>query len=321
MRALQGCGPSPVSFNPGQPVMLIHVKRLPVNDLEHIFTHTLALWEEARGKRIFLSGATGFFGAWLLESLLHANRALNLNLSATVLTRDPEAFAGRMPHVAADPTITLRRGHICKFDLPEFDFPYVVHAAAPTTAAASREPAALLQTLVDGTRNVLSLACRHNTRKFLYISSGAVYGTQPPRISHLSEDYLGGPDWLDPNAVYAEGKRVAEHLCSAHAGRTDIEFKIARCFAFVGPGLPLDEHFAIGNFIGDALAGRNIAVHGDGTPMRSYLYAADLAIWLWTILFQANPSRSNLEVWNVGSDEALSIHDLACMVAEEVHPG
>jgi dTDP-glucose 4,6-dehydratase len=257
----------------------------------------------------------------LLESLLHANRALALNVSATVLCRDPDAYARRLPHVAADPAITLWRGQVCNFDVPEHEFAYVVHAAAPTGAGASSRPLELLSTLIDGTRQMLTMAAGHGTRRFLYISSGAVYGNQPEHISHLSEDYLGSADWLDPNTTYAEGKRVAEQLCSIYARQTGVEIKIARCFAFVGPHLPLNAHFAIGNFIADALAGREIAVHGDGTPMRSYLYGADLAIWLWTMLLRPNPAGLKLGVWNVGSGDAISIRDLACMVAEELRPG
>jgi dTDP-glucose 4,6-dehydratase len=179
----------------------------------------------------------------------------------------------------------------------------------------------LLSTLIDGTRQMLNMAAGHGTRRFLYISSGAVYGNQPQHISQVSEHYLGSPGWLDPNAAYAEGKRVAEQMCAIYSRQTGIDVNIARCFAFVGPHLPLNAHFAIGNFIADALAAGEIAVHGDGTPMRSYLYAADLAVWLWTMLLRPNPAGLKLDVWNVGSGEAISIRDLACMVAEELRPG
>src|SRR5208337_555576 len=155
-------------------------------------------------------------------------------------------------------------------------------------------------------------------KKFLLTSSGAVYGRQPQNLSHIPEDYLGGPDWLDPNAAYAEGKRVSEQMCSLYARESEIDFIIARCFAFVGPHLPLDQHFAIGNFIADALAGRDIAVRGDGTPMRSYLYGADLAIWLWTMLLRESLPGSNPHVFNVGSGDAISIRDLAQVVAKEL---
>jgi nucleoside-diphosphate-sugar epimerase len=127
----------------------------------------------------------------------------------------------------------------------------------------------------------------------------------------MPENYPAGPDQTRVDSAYGEGKRAAEFLCAYYAGRYGIETKIARCFSFVGPGLPLDAHYAIGNFIRDGLKGGPIRVTGDGMPRRSYLYAADLMIWLWTILFKGRSCRA----YNAGSEEEVSISDLAHLVA------
>jgi dTDP-glucose 4,6-dehydratase len=296
------------------------VKPLATEDLDHILMHTGPLWEQARGRRIFISGGTGFLGAWLLESLAYCNRKLNLDVSATVLSRDPEAFLRRMPHLVGERSICILRGDVRDFAFPQHDFEYIVHAAAPTSADAARHPLALLSTLLRGTERMLAFARERGAQSFLFVSSGAVYGQQPENVSHIPEDYRGGPDWLDPSAAYAEGKRVAEQMCSIVARESQIDLTIARCFTFVGPHLPLDQHFAIGNFIADALAGRNIVVRGDGAPMRSYLYAADLAIWLWTMLFRKSRPGDNLLALNVGSGQAITIRDLAREVAEALNP-
>lgn len=292
-------------------------RHLSTTDLDSILNETRSLWEGMRNQRIFFTGGTGFFGCWLVESFAHINHTLHLNAQATVLTRSPAAFATKCPHLAANPAITLLAGDVRSFDFPDGDFPFVIHAATEASAKqAADEPLEMLGTILAGTERTLQFAARHGTKKFLLTSSGAVYGPQPSEITHIDENYRGGPDPLDPSSVYAEGKRVSEQMCALYAKNTEMEIKIARCFAFVGPHLPLDAHFAIGNFIGDVLAGRPIRIAGDGTPRRSYLYAADLAIWLWTMLFHA-PSLVPI---NVGSSNDVSIRELAETVAAVLNP-
>jgi nucleoside-diphosphate-sugar epimerase len=282
-------------------------------DLDLVLDKTHGLWEELREKRIFITGGTGFFGCWLLESLLAANDRLNLNVSATILTRAPERFLRNAPHLAAHPSVKLHAGDVRTFEYPPGEFSHVIHAATEASAQqAAEEPLEMFTTIVDGTRRVLEFARQRRVDKLLLTSSGAVYGKQPSSISHVGEDYVGAPDATNPRSVYGVGKRASEQLCALYSARHGMECKIARCFAFVGPYLSLDIHFAIGNFIRDAMAGKKITVNGDGTPFRSYLFAADLMVWLWTILLQGVSCRP----YNVGSEAEIDIAGLALVVAK-----
>ena len=292
-------------------------KHLSITDLELILSGTRSLWEGMRDQRIFLTGGTGFFGCWLVESFAHINRTLNLNAHATVLTRNPVAFTAKCPHLVADPAITLLVGDVRNFSFPDGDFSFVIHAANEASARQAAEaPVDMLTTILAGTQRTLEFAASHGTSRFLLTSSGAIYGKQPSAITHLPESYVGAPDPLAPASVYSEGKRTSELMCALFHKTFGLECAIARCWAFCGPHLPLDTHFAIGNFIGDALAGRSIHIKGDGTSRRSYLYGADLAIWLWTILFRA-PSLVPI---NVGSAREVSILELAQVVAKILNP-
>ena len=281
-------------------------------DLDHILKHTKGLWEDLREKKVFVTGGTGFFGKWLLESFVWANDQLKLDAQMLVLSRDPNSFKIRHPHLAEASGIRFHQGDVRDFEFPKEQFDFIIHAATDASAQLNAEnPLLMMDTIVEGTRRTLEFARHCGAKRFLLISSGAVYGKQPPDLSHVPEDYSGAPDPTQPVSAYGEAKRLAELLCSVYQKEYDIETTIARCFAFVGPYLNLNIHYAVGNFIRDGLAGGPISVSGDGTPCRSYLYAADLAIWLWTILFRGTPG----EAYNVGSEDAITIRDLAYEVS------
>jgi dTDP-glucose 4,6-dehydratase len=175
----------------------------------------------------------------------------------------------------------------------------------------------MLATILDGTRRTLDFAAASGARKLLYLSSGAVYGNIPQSLDRIEETYPGGPDPTNPKSAYGEGKRAGETMCACWGHELGIDVTVARCFATVGPGLALDGTYAIGNFINDVLNGRDIVIESDGTPVRTYIYVADLTAWLWTILLGGVKGRA----YNVGSEEEISIRDTAETVRQVAGSG
>jgi dTDP-glucose 4,6-dehydratase len=285
-------------------------------DLDHVLAHTEGLWEELRGQRVFLTGGTGFFGCWLLESFLHANAELRLGAEAVVLTRNPGAFRVRVPHLAGAAAVRLHTGDITDFNLPSGPFTHAIHAASELNAPGPQALPDVIQQTRRGAQRVLALARACGVKKLLLTSSGAVYGPATMSDVKRREEDDGAALPAEPRWAYAAAKREAEALCTAFGHEHGFEAKIARGFAFLGPYLPLDTHLAAGNFIRAALRGGPILVQGSGTAVRSYLYAADLAVWLWTILFRGLPGRA----YNVGSDAPVSVSDLAHAVAGACKP-
>ncbi len=280
---------------------------LPIDaDLHHVVQGVGAGWDQLRNSAIFVTGGTGIVGKWLLATVLRANRERGLNLRVDVLSRHPARFAAQHPELACDPCLRLIAGDVRTAELPDTArYSHLIHAATDVVDAPS--PHAVFDTCVQGTRTILDAANRWGVQRLLLLSSGAVYGKTPPGLLDIPETFHGSVDSLSPASAYAEGKRVSELLCAFEQARGRMAIPVARCFAMVGPWLPLDRHFAIGNFIGAALRNEPVIVRGDGTPIRSYLYLADVALQLWRLLFDGRGGVA----CNVGGTEALSIEALA----------
>ncbi len=262
-----------------------------------------------RGARLFITGGTGYIGRWLLELLCHANRSLDLSLSVVVLSRNPQKFAGQCPHLANDPTISFIQGDVRDFEGLSGTFTHVIHAA--TDVIASNTALDTFDVTVAGTRRVLDVACNHGAGDVLLLSSGAVYGRLAQPVDRISETQPCTPDVTMSSAAYGLGKIATEWLGNTYGQQYGFSCKSARIFAQVGPYLELDAHFAAGNFIRDALRGQKLTIKGDGTSLRSYMYATDLVAWLLAILIRGRAGSA----YNVGSEQAVSIRELAEAVA------
>lgn len=277
-------------------------------DLDRVLDRTRDLWEELRGGRIFITGGTGFFGCWLLESFLWANRELGLKAKTVVLTRNPGRFGKKAPHLAGNPSVRLVAGDMGHFRFPQGSFTHLIHAAVHQQPEGEESrPLRMADEMIRATNRVLDFCMKSGVRKMLLASTGAVYGPLPAGMERVHEDFAGSVNPASGKNAYHHVRRIMETLTVLHAKESGFEAKIARCFSFIGPYLPLNGRFAAGDFIRDTLAGGPVIVRGDGKAVRSYLYAADLATWLWTILFKGESCRP----YNVGSESAITILGLA----------
>jgi len=282
-------------------------------DLDFILHHAATSLSRLAGCKVFIFGGTGFIGKWLLESLIAFNRQSTNLIEISVLSRNPQKFCDEFPHLHQG--VQFYEGDVESFRFPAGTFDFVVHGATDISLdTLKNRDRRIVETMRRGTQAVLNFCRKAEVGRLLLLSSGAVYGVIPTDMIRVKEDFAQSSRVQRPLTAYGEGKRVSEQMCAGMAEENDIEIMIARCFTLAGPYLPLDAHFAIGNFLRNALAGETIRIKGDGTQLRSYLYTADLVVWLLRILTHGK----NLYPYNVGSPEYLSIRELAFKVRQVV---
>ena len=262
---------------------------------------------------LLIIGGTGFFGKSILDSFKrgllikwHINKVI-------VMSRHVVDFQISYPELC-NPGVEFLNGNIATIDkLPYANF--VIHAAASSDASRyltnNQEEK---DNIILGTLNYCRLAEEfHSKSNIVFCSSGAVYGFQPNNLMLLSEDSgFGDVSMLDNvKKSYAYAKRDSEFEIQK-LGEQKMNVAIARCFSFVGKYLPMNQHFAIGNFIANGINGNDINVKADKCVYRSYLYADDLVDWLLTLASDANPG---CPILNIGSDQEVEIRDLAIIVS------
>lgn len=279
------------------------------DDLEYMLNASLRDWKFLRGCHLFLTGCTSFFGKWLLEAMLWADRELTLDLRITVLSRHVGHFLDSVPHLRSHKILRFVEGNVLDFPQQQVEpFQYAIHAVnLPYNATSTHWAMEHMLTAIQGAERVWTLAKACNCRSLLLASSGAVYGVQFVQKSPLQESGL--PVSLTESNVYGNTKRFLEIYVRALAEGSDMNVPIARCFSFTGAHMPLVRRSALGSFIADVLQDRPIVISGDGTPIRSFLYGRDLVVWLLAVLV-----RGENNTFNIGSSYATSLKELASLV-------
>jgi dTDP-glucose 4,6-dehydratase len=262
------------------------------------------------GRKLLLTGGTGFFGKWLSHAIYVLNQEFGWNLEVFILSRNPSIYLENYPYFKDQKFFQWIIGDVRTPPQSLLKIDYLLHAATESGSTLNADdPLKMVDVVVNGTINIFDLATRSGVTKGLFVSSGAVYGAGSPGQVRFGEDSKTAPNQLQIGNAYGESKRTAELIAKIYTDRNFLPIVIARCFAFSGPFLPVDAHFAIGNFVRDCIEGRPIKLTGDGSPLRSYMHGSDLVIWLLCALAKGEGGRA----YNVGSETYISIRDLAIL--------
>jgi dTDP-glucose 4,6-dehydratase len=275
--------------------------------------------EPLRNTHIYITGGTGFLGTWLLEFICALNDEHNFNIRASISCRSTEHFSRSCPHLFKRKEFSFNGTDVKNIsELPK-DVTHIIHAAAFTNRNQfASYPTHVLENNINATIRILRLSQQLNDlRGILHVSSGLVYGRYKLDTGSIKEDTSGGlmPSF-DSNSIYSESKRASESIAAAFLSEAKLPIAVARPFAFVGPYQSLDLPWAVTDFIRDAFKGGPVKIMGDGSTIRSIMYASDFANWILHMTAYAQP-RS---VYNVGSSHPVDLLSLATLIGSHFTP-
>ena len=277
--------------------------------------HQLSNYKEIfKNKKFLITGGTGFIGKWLVASLNSLSIDMKLNIDIYILTRNEGFFKDKFNESFPKKNIHFIEADIRNLDKlksSNFNFDYIILGANDATYDFSLNSKVLSETLIGGTFNLLDTFVSSRTKSIIHLSSGAVYGDISKSKTGVKETDRSLVDINNIGSMYGLSKSLVESILNQFGDQNNINIINARCFAFVGPYLPLDKHFAIGNFINDCIHRRPLIINGDGSPVRSYMYSADMARAILLCLV-----KDKSMTINVGSDEKITIKDLALLVSK-----
>jgi nucleoside-diphosphate-sugar epimerase len=274
---------------------MIHGKPYSSSDLEEICLESEQFFSHFKNKSILVAGATGFIGSWLIATLEHMNLTRKANIEVVALSRRGN-IDGTKKNATRHLLLDVGKAEI---NFPE-EFDCIFNAITPSSSQhGGLDPRQVLDASISGTANLLQLAARNSGTCFINLSSGIV-------AKRLNDSDL---DLDKPSDAYLLGKRKAEELVQNAIDNGGVQGKNLRLYAFAGPGIPLDQHFAVGNFMSNAKNRKPIQIKGNPDTIRSYLYPTDLVINILKSTVEGTES-----LLEVGSRVPINMAELANLV-------
>lgn len=266
-------------------------------------------WQKLKGKNILITGASGLIGSCIVEILMARNE---INFNIYVSGRNKEKLLNRFYRYNSYECF-----HIIEYDVTtqldcNIDFHYIISAASGASPTLySTNPTSIIKANIYGTDNLLSYGMRHNNERFVYISSGDIYGEGDGRI--FTEEYSGYVDILDIRSCYTSSKRAAETLCISYAHQYNMDVCIARPCHIYGPCYTDSDTRVYAQFFRNAINNENIVMKSDGHQLRSWCYVVDAAVAILFILLKGECSKA----YNIADDNSnLTIREFAEIVAK-----
>lgn len=295
--------------------MNIYDNPLYLEDIHYVSSRNLP-WDMLKDKSIFISGASGMIGSFLVDILMYKNLYENFDCKIYALGRDENKARQRFNKFFDDPNFEFIRHDI---NLPLDDVKidnadYVLHLASNTHPLAySKDPIGTITTNIIGLKNMLDFASTHESKRFAFASSNEIYGENRGDIEEFDEKYCGYIDCNTMRAGYPESKRCGEALCQAYISQKNMDIVIPRLTRSYGPTLLKSDKKAMSQFLHKAIAGEDIVLKSAGTQYYSYTYVADAVSGLLTVLLCGEKG----EAYNIADEKSdITLKDLASIIAD-----
>lgn len=264
-------------------------------------------WDKLDGCNILVTGATGLIGGCIVEILM--SRKHNYNVYAA--GRSEKRAMKRFGKYKDESTFHFLNYDVCSELHSDVDFHYIIHAASNASPVFfNNNPVEVMKANIYGVANLMEYGRVHNMHRFLYVSTGEIYGEGTQTFSEKDCGYL---DSMAPRSCYPSSKRAAETLCMSYVAEYGVEAVVARPCHTYGPHFTESDNRVFCQFVRNVLHGEDIEMKSDGMQIRSWCYVVDCACAVLYILLKGE----NGNAYNVADPSStFSIRQLAEAIAD-----
>lgn len=267
-------------------------------------------YNEIRNSNILVTGSSGLIGSILLKSLVKINEDNNLNINIIAHARNKKKIESIF---GINKNVKFIFSDIQTMAIEE-KLDYIFHCAAPTSSKFYVEnPVETIDTILNGTKNVLELSREKNIKSVVVLSSLESYGTILDDSSEINENSIGQINSIDVRSSYSLGKKMSECICHSYFKQYSVPVKIARLTQVFGAGISNEDNRVFAQFSRSVVNKENIILHTSGASAKPYCYTTDTISALFYLIFKGSPG----EAYNVANPKTyISIRDIAILLSK-----